>query len=46
MNESPYPGHGADEKVKVEDLHRGARVLLEALADLTTGERIREPLRE
>lgn len=30
----PYPGHDADESTPVADLHRGARVLLEALVDL------------
>jgi succinyl-diaminopimelate desuccinylase len=30
----PYPGHDVDEAVPVADLHRGARVLLEALVDL------------
>ncbi|WP_428261519.1 Sapep family Mn(2+)-dependent dipeptidase [Haliangium sp.] len=30
----PYPGHDVDESVAVVDLHRGARVLLEALVDL------------
>jgi succinyl-diaminopimelate desuccinylase len=30
----PYPGHDVDESMPVADLHRGARVLLEALVDL------------
>jgi len=36
----PYPGHDLDEKIPIEDLHRGARVLLYALADIATGKRI------
>jgi len=30
----PYPGHGVDEKVAVESLHRGTHVLIETLVDL------------
>jgi succinyl-diaminopimelate desuccinylase len=30
----PYPGHDVDESAPVADLHRGARVLIEALVDL------------
>lgn len=30
----PYAGHGVDEKVSIESLHRGSRVLIEALVDL------------
>lgn len=30
----PYPGHDVDESAPIADLHRGARVLLEALVDL------------
>jgi len=37
----PYPGHGVDEKVPVESLHRGTRVLIEALVDLACSD---EPL--
>ncbi len=36
----PYPGHDVDEKISIEDLHRGARVLIHALVDLATGEKI------
>jgi predicted dipeptidase len=39
----PYPGHDVDEKVSVEDLHRGARILLYALVDLAGSEPIRNP---
>lgn len=42
---APYPGHDADEKVPVDDLHRGARVLIETLCDLAAGPRIDEPFR-
>lgn len=41
----PYPGHDVDERVSLVDLHRGVHVLLEALADLATGEPLRDPLR-
>ena len=40
----PYPGHDLDEKIAIEDLHRGARVLVHALVDLATGEKIKEPV--
>jgi succinyl-diaminopimelate desuccinylase len=40
----PYPGHDVDERVAEEDLHRGVRVLLEALADLACGPALEEPL--
>lgn len=33
----PYPGHDVDEKILIEDLHRGARVLIHALVDIATG---------
>lgn len=33
----PYPGHDVDEKIAVDDLHRGARVLIHALVDIATG---------
>lgn len=36
----PYPGHDVDEKISIEDLQRGARVLIHALVDLATGPRI------
>jgi predicted dipeptidase len=34
----PYPGHDVDESAPVADLHRGARVLIEALVDLACGD--------
>lgn len=40
----PYPGHGVDEKIAVEDLQRGARVLVQALTEIATGPRIEKPL--
>lgn len=36
----PYPGHDTDEKIPIDDLHRGARVLIHALVDLATGPKI------
>jgi succinyl-diaminopimelate desuccinylase len=41
----PYPGHDVDEKISVEDLQRGARVLIRALVDLATGPRIADPFK-
>jgi succinyl-diaminopimelate desuccinylase len=41
----PYPGHDVDEKVPVEYLQRGTRVLIEALSDIARGPRIVEPLK-
>jgi succinyl-diaminopimelate desuccinylase len=39
----PYPGHDLDEKISIDDLQRGARVLIYALTDLATGKRIEAP---
>jgi succinyl-diaminopimelate desuccinylase len=39
----PYPGHDVDEQVPVEDLHRGARVLIATLADIACGPKIEKP---
>lgn len=36
----PYPGHDTDEKIPIDDLHRGARVLIHALVDIATGPKI------
>jgi succinyl-diaminopimelate desuccinylase len=33
----PYPGHDVDEKVPIDDLVRGERVLIYALTDIATG---------
>ena len=41
----PYPGHDLDEKIPVADLERGARVLIHALVDIATGEKIVEPFK-
>lgn len=41
----PYPGHDVDEKISIEDLQRGTRVLIHALVDLATGEKIVEPFK-
>ncbi|MBV8516093.1 MAG: Sapep family Mn(2+)-dependent dipeptidase [Acidobacteria bacterium] len=39
----PYPGHDVDEKISVDDLQRGARVLIDALVDIATQPRIAHP---
>jgi predicted dipeptidase len=36
----PYPGHDSDEKIPIDDLHRGTRVLIHALVDLATAAKI------
>ena len=36
----PYPGHDVDEKIPIDDLHRGSRVLIHALVDIATGPKI------
>ena len=36
----PYPGHDVDEKISIDDLQRGSRVLIHALVDLATGPKI------
>jgi predicted dipeptidase len=41
----PYPGHDVDEKIAIADLERGAKVLVHALVDIATGERIVEPFK-
>jgi predicted dipeptidase len=41
----PYPGHDLDEKISIDDLHRGTRVLVHALVDLATGKKIKEPFK-
>jgi succinyl-diaminopimelate desuccinylase len=41
---APYPGHDVDEKIAIDDLHRGARVLITALADLACAPPIEKPL--
>ena len=33
----PYPGHDVDEKISIDDLQKGTRVLIHALVDLATG---------
>jgi predicted dipeptidase len=40
---APYPGHDVDEKIPIEDLHRGTRVLIAALADIACGPKIEQP---
>lgn len=39
----PYPGHDVDEKVAIDDLQKGTRVLIRALVDVATGPRIEAP---
>ncbi len=39
----PYPGHDVDEKISIADLQKGARVLIYALTDLATGEKLDAP---
>ncbi|MDQ3283509.1 MAG: Sapep family Mn(2+)-dependent dipeptidase [Acidobacteriota bacterium] len=41
----PYPGHDVDEKISIDDLQRGARVLVYALTDLATKPRLKEPFK-
>jgi predicted dipeptidase len=38
----PYTGHDVDEKISIEDLQKGTRVLIHALVDIATGKRIVE----
>ena len=40
--DKPYPGHDVDEKNPIADLQRGTRVLIHALTDIATGERIEQ----
>jgi predicted dipeptidase len=40
---TPYPGHDVDEKISVDSLHRGTRVLIAALADIACGPKIDRP---
>ena len=39
----PYPGHDVDEKISIEDLQKGTRVLIYALTDLATRKKIEQP---
>jgi succinyl-diaminopimelate desuccinylase len=41
----PYPGHDLDEKISIEDLQRGSRVLIHALVDIATQKTIRDPFK-
>jgi succinyl-diaminopimelate desuccinylase len=43
--DKPYPGHDVDEQVPVADLHKGVKVLLEALTDLAGSKPLKEPFR-
>jgi predicted dipeptidase len=39
----PYTGHDINEKISIDDLHKGARVLIHALVDIATGPKIESP---
>jgi predicted dipeptidase len=39
----PYPGHDVDEKIPIEDLQKGAHVLIHALVDIATGPKLEAP---
>ena len=41
----PYPGHDVDEKISIDDLQRGARVLVSALTEIATGPKMIEPFK-
>ena len=41
----PYPGHDVDEKISIDDLQRGAHVLIYALTDIVSRPRIDEPFK-
>ncbi len=43
--DKPYPGHDVDEQVPVSDLHKGVKVLLEALTDLAGSKPLQDPFR-
>lgn len=36
----PYPGHDVDEKISIDDLQKGTKVLIYALVDIATNEKI------
>jgi len=38
--DKPYPGHDVDEKNPITDLQKGTKVLIQALVDIATGERV------
>src|SRR4051794_16420011 len=40
FHDKPYPGHDVDEKNPIADLHKGTRVLIQALVDIATGPKI------
>lgn len=41
----PYPGHDVDEKIAIEDLQLGTRILIETLTDIATGPKIIDPFK-
>jgi predicted dipeptidase len=43
--DKPYPGHDLNEKNPIADLQKGTKVLIQALTDIATGERIEAPFK-
>ncbi len=43
FSETPYTGHGVDERISVRDLHRGVDVLIEAIVDLACSPALERP---
>jgi predicted dipeptidase len=43
--DKPYPGHDVNETNPIEDLMKGTRVLISALADIAGGPKIEEPFK-
>jgi predicted dipeptidase len=43
--DKPYPGHDVDEKNPIADLQKGTHVLIQALVDIATGEKIIAPFK-
>lgn len=39
----PYTGHDINEKISIDDLHKGARILIHALVDIATGPKLEAP---
>jgi predicted dipeptidase len=44
FSDKAYPGHDVDEKISLEDLHRGSRILIATLLDIACGPRLDKPL--
>jgi len=43
--DKPYPGHDVNERNPIDDLMKGTRVLIRAIADIGGGKRIEEPFK-